>query len=151
MEFETNIADQSDQLLLDEMMNVLGFGVLQKFDRCRGAFADFFETIQYGVQLVRGEYACFLQGAGMSRAGLEFALEQAAIELEGSLPAFKGRVERLPEPARPHLHCATSASVCVLSEFLLSFAVKDFLFSLRARDRAGNPRIRMKPAASFWS
>src|SRR5215469_5400565 len=151
MELETNIADKRDQLLLDKMMHVLGFVVLQKFGRCCGAFADFLQAMEDGAPFVGREDACFLEGAGMSRAGLEFAFEQTAIELEGSLPAGKGPVELLPEAARPHFHRATSVSVGALAESLASFAGKGFLFSgrLRARDREGNPRMRMKPAASF--
>src|SRR5271166_394603 len=75
------------------------------------------------------------QSACVRLAGHDFLFEKRPIELDGSLPLIKQRVQGLAKAAGPHLHLTTS--------FLR--------FISRARVRAGSPRIWMKPFASFWS
>ena len=58
--------------------------------------------------------------------------EQAPVVRKRPLPPIEFGIERLPKPPRPHLHLVTS--------------MRDW-----ARERDGNPRMRMNPAASFWS
>src|SRR5882672_5985711 len=116
-------------------MDVLCFGVFQ-IRGDRRLFANLVESLKNGNQLARGEHSRLFQGAGVRPADRQFVTEQAAVKLKRALPLFEAGIQRLPEPARPHLHFTAS-----------------FVFSLRscASERDGNPRMRMKPAASFWS
>src|SRR5579871_5972099 len=125
-------SDQQDQLLLNEMVNVFGFGIVDKFGRGRGLLADLFQSLQNVNEFVGTEHFGILQGACMRSAGGEFVAQQAAVEVKRPLPAFEIGIQRLPESSRPHLHRSTSSRV-------------------RTREREGRPRMRMKPSASFWS
>src|SRR5271170_2416158 len=114
------------------MMNVFRFVVLEKCRRSSGLRPDLLQPLQDVDQLVGGKYASIFQRARVGAAGCEFVLQQTPVKAERPLPALEVRVQRLPEPPRPHLHQPTST--------------RD-----RAREREGSPRMRMNPAASFWS
>src|SRR5437763_9007577 len=103
------------------------------------------------MQFVRRKHARFFKRTSVRGAGLQLAFEQPAIEFKRPLPLFKCGIKWLPESSGPHLHCATSCGfVCESFAFFASFAVTCFsLLFLSARDRDGNPKIRMNPAASF--
>src|ERR1700722_1155038 len=114
------------------MMNVLGFIVVQKRRRSRSLRPDLLQSLQNADQFARGKYAGIFQRARVRTAGRELVLQQPPVKAERPLPAPEVRVQGLPEPARPHLHQPTATRE-------------------RAREREGSPRMRMNPAASFWS
>ena len=68
----SRFADQRDQLLLDEMMNVFRFTVVKKCRRRSSAFADLLQALQNADQFVRRKNAGILQRTRMRAAGGEF-------------------------------------------------------------------------------
>jgi hypothetical protein len=128
----SGFSDQRDEFLLHKVMNVLSFVVVEKRRRRRSLRPDLLQPLQNADQLARGKYVGIFQGARVRAAGRELVLQQPTVKAERPLPALEVRVQRLPEPARPHLHQPTSTRE-------------------RAREREGSPRMRMNPAASFWS
>jgi hypothetical protein len=103
----SGFADDRDELLFDEVMNIFRFGVFEKCGRYRGTLADLFQPLQNADELICGENPSILQRARMRAAGRKFVAEQSPVEAEGPLPALEFRIQRLPEPSRPHLHCFT--------------------------------------------
>src|SRR5262249_54141163 len=104
----------------------------------------------------RTQYAGLRQRSRVRLTGRHFVRQQDAVEGKRPLPLLEIRVQLLAEAARPHLHLltpdfATSDFVLPLSSIpalsTLIFGASDFS---RARERAGSPRMRMKPSASFW-
>ena len=73
--------------------------------------------------------------------------QQDAIERKRPLPLLEFRVQLLAEAARPHLHFATSELPLFIRRFRRQLRHLDFT---SARERAGRPRMRMNPSASFW-
>src|SRR5215469_509511 len=112
------------------MMYIFRLGIFEERRRARRLLPDLLETLQDADEFICGEKARTLQRAGMRTTGSEFITQQAAVEIKRPLPPFEFGIQRLPEPARPHLHRATSTRA-------------------RARDRDGRPRMRMNPSASF--
>src|SRR4051794_35622354 len=77
VEFVSRIAaDQRDELLLDEVMNVLSFFVLKKLRRRGGLLADLSQPLQDGDQLARREHTRRLQSLSVRPAGRQFMFEQ---------------------------------------------------------------------------
>ena len=132
MQFVAYFADPRYQLLLDEVVHILGLFVFDRTLRSCCHLANLLQALKNADEFVGRQNAGVLQGASVSAARSQFVMKQPSIEVKRPLPAFELRVQRLPEPARPHLHRATSTRP-------------------RARTREGNPRMRMNPAASFWS
>ena len=106
-------ADQRDELLFDEVVDVFGFRVVEEFQRRFGAVADFSERFCDLGKLFGGQHSGMFESVGVGAAGGEFEGQQPLIVRERPLPFFKFRVKRLPEAARPHLHCGTSTLACV--------------------------------------
>ena len=132
MKLVAGFPDQRDQLLLNEMVNVLRLVILEKCGRHRRLFADLLQPLQNADQLIGRQNTRGFQSARVRAAAHYFALQQPPVEGERPLPTLEIRIQRLPEPPGPHLHRATSTRA-------------------RALDLEGSPRIRMNPAASFWS
>src|SRR5215472_2703844 len=84
------------------------------------------------VGFLGAKHTCAYQRMRMRCAGSQLFRDQHAIERKRALPLLESRIERLFQPPGPHLHEKISC------------------FSL-ACERAGSPRMRMKPPASFWS
>src|SRR5580700_7422367 len=126
------VADPRYELLLDEMMHILSIIVLHESFGRSSHLAYLLQAFQNADELVRRQHASISQTASVGPARGEFIIQQPPVEIKRPLPAFELRVQRLPEPPRPHLHRVTSTRP-------------------RARVRDGSPRMRMKPAASFWS
>ncbi len=127
MQLVTHVPGQFHQALLDEVVHV--------FDRWivvwRYALAA--DLIQRGpccckLPLIQHARRCQRGRVGPARRHL--VRQQRAIEWERALPLLEVRILRLAETARPHLHFKVSACTS-------------------ARERAGSPRMRMKPSASF--
>src|SRR5580658_7537477 len=114
------------------MVHVLGFIVFHPTLGPGSHPANLLESFENADEFVGRQKSGSFQRAGMGPTGRQFVAQQPAVEVKRPLPAFELRVQRLLEPARPHLHRATSTRA-------------------RARVREGSPRIRMKPSASFWS
>src|SRR5579864_5264214 len=132
MQLVANLADQCDQLLLDKVVDVFRLIVLEESQGSRRLLANLLQPLQNADQFIRRQYPGILQRSRMRGARRKLVLQQTSVKTERPLPALEFRIQRLPEPSRPHLHCATST--------------RD-----RARDRDGSPRMRMNPSASFWS
>src|SRR5207237_8139326 len=97
---------------------------------------DLIQPLQDGNQFARRKHTCRLQGLRISSTCRQFVFEQPPVEVERTLPMFETGIQRLPEPARPHFHFNASFTFSALT---------------CAYERDGNPRMRMKPSASFWS
>src|SRR5262249_16886436 len=145
--------DQCDQLLFDKVVYVFCLSIIEELRlRCR-SLADLFESMLDGAQFFAGQNASAMERANMRGAGLQFELNQPAIEVERSLPAFESRSGRLAEAGGPGGERRTFSG-CFEFAPLVLLAMEGFAGTCRwvmARDREGSPRIRMKPAASFWS
>src|SRR5450631_4456 len=134
MQLVAGSADQRCELLFNKVVNVFGFRIVEKSGRRFGAVADFSQSFHDCGKLFGGENSGVCESVGMGAAGGEFEGQQPLIVGKRPLPSFKFGVKRLPEAAGPHFHCATS----------------NFTFArVWARQREGNPRMRMKPSASF--
>ena len=127
-------ADQRDELLFYEVVNVFRCRIVQKFGRGFGTAADFSQRFHNFGKFFGGQHSGVFQSVGVGAAGGEFEGQQPLIVRERPLPLFEFGVQRSPEAAGPHFHCATST---------FTFAC------VWARQRDGNPRMRMKPSASF--
>ncbi len=90
------------------MVNVFGFRIVEELRFGFGALADFFQRFYDCGKLVGGKHSRVLQGVGVGAAGGEFEGQQPLVVGKRPLPFFKFGVQRLPEAAGPHLHCATS-------------------------------------------
>src|SRR5579859_6070108 len=132
MQFVARVADHCGELFFYEVVHVFGLAVFYECRRSGSLFADLLQPLQDADQFVGRKNARSFERLRVRTAGCQFITQQADVEVEGPLPALELRVQRLPEPSRPHLHRATSTR-------------------LRAREREGSPRMRMNPAASFWS
>ena len=114
------------------MMHIFRFVVGQEGRFGLSLLADLLQAANDLSQLFRREHSCVFESARVGAARLKLVGQQALIERERTLPALKCGIEWLLEAARPHLHFATS-------------------WCSAAREREGSPRMRMNPAASFWS
>jgi hypothetical protein len=128
------VAPISGKLLFYEVVNVFGFRIVEKLRRRFSTVADFFQGFHNFGKLFGRKHSGVFESVGVGATGGEFEGQQPSIVGERALPFFKFGVKRLPEAAGPHLHCATST---------FTFAC------VWARQREGNPRMRMKPSASF--
>jgi hypothetical protein len=108
VELVSRLADERNQLLLDEVMNIFGFVVLQKRRIGLGFLTDLFETANDIGSLFRRQDARMLECPRVRTARLEFEWEQNLVKRKRPLPPFKRGIEGLPESARPHLHFVTS-------------------------------------------
>ena len=127
MELVTGLTGQLHQPLLDEMVNILDRRIVIL------GYAFTADLIQGGqrrrkLTVIQDAYGCQRGGVGPARRHL--VRQQRAVERKRALPLLEVRILSLSETARPHLHFQLSACTS-------------------ARERAGNPRIRMKPSASF--
>ena len=136
VQFVAGVADQRGELLFDEMMDVFGFIVFKISGRVRGVLSDLRQAVENRIEFAVRQNSGQPQGASVRSTGRKFVWQENAVKRKRPLPAFEIFIERLAEPAGPHFHFATSFSLC------------DF-WRACARERDGNPRIRMKPAASF--
>ena len=141
VQFVAQIADNRHQTLLDEVVDVFGFVVLEQASVFRNAIADLLQAAQHGLKFLERQDSGLRQRTRVGGTRLQLAFEQAAVEFPRPLPALKCWIKRLPEAARPHLHRVTS------SAFVGAIAFCFFM----ASDREGSPRMRINPAASFWS
>src|SRR5271154_2811005 len=109
------------------------------FEKCRRRcrqLANSFQALENRDLFGQIQNAGALQSASVGTAGSKLVSQQSPVKIKRTLPTFKSRIQRLPETASPHLHCAPSDLAPCLRAW--------------ARDRDGRPRMRMKPAASFW-
>ena len=162
-------ADQRGELLFDEVVDVFGFRIVQEFGVDLSATADFRESSQDFGEFFGGEHAGMFERVGVGAAGGEFEGQQSLIVGKRPLPFFKFGIKRLPEAAGPHLHWrprGQSAVICRTRGLRLFASVQitdsrayfenscNVVAFARpccvwARQREGNPRMRMKPSASF--
>src|SRR5580658_7604690 len=105
------------------MMYIFGFIVVHEAFGGSSYLTDLLQPFENADEFVCGENSGVSKGAGMGAARDEFIAQQTAVEVKRPLPMFKLRIQRLPEPARPHLHRRTSTRA-------------------RARVREGSPRMR---------
>ena len=113
VQFVAGIADQRGELLFDEVVDVFGFGIVEKLRRRFGAEADFLQRFHYLGKLFGGKHSSMFESVGVGAAGGEFEGQQPLIVGKRPLPFFKFGVKRLPEAAGPHLHCVTSVAMLV--------------------------------------
>src|SRR5258708_5030792 len=130
VEFFAGLADQIDELLLHEVMDIFGLVIVQIAGVFLGVPRNSGETFDDPVPLLGGQNSALAQRVRVGAARRQFIEQQLLVKWKRSLPFFKLRIERLPNPAGPHLHLIAS-------------------WRIRARDRAGRRRMRMTPAASF--
>src|SRR5690349_15502573 len=104
------------------MMYVLGFGVVEETCVLFCPCLNLPQSNHNRVVLIAREDSGCAQNLGMRTARREFVAQQLLIKRKRPLPLLEFGIERLPEPARPHLHFLTSCGC----------------FS-RARERAGSP------------
>ncbi len=125
--------DQRDQLLLDEMMNVLRFIVVEKRRRRRRLLADLLQPLQNADQFVRRQNSGCFQARARARCwpSSSYFSNRRSKPNDRCQRSKSGSSGCRNRPG-PHLHRATSTRA-------------------RARERDGSPRMRMNPAASFWS
>ena len=123
-----NLTGHFHQALLDVVMNVLDGRIIVFRHTLAG---DLVKREKRRRQLLLVQNASRLQRLGVRFARSDLVGQQYAIERKRPLPLLEIGVLRLAKAAGPHLHFAISAWT-------------------RARERAGSPRMRMKPSASFW-
>src|SRR5437868_14739736 len=114
------------------MMNIFGFVVGQEGRFGLSLLADLLQAANDLSQLFRREHCCVLEGSGVGAARLKLVGQQARIERERTLPAFKCGIEWLPEAARPQHPFGTPSCSA-------------------ARECEGIPPLPSNPAASTWS
>ncbi len=136
-------AHQRHELFLHKMVDVFCFRV-RKEVRLVTVALDLVQRRQNELALFAGQYSRGPERAGVRAAGRQLEAQQLLVERKRPLPLLELRIQRLPEPARPHLHFAASSTPA--RESCPSWPRRK-----RARERAGRPRMRMNPAASFWS
>jgi hypothetical protein len=108
VELVSSVADERNQLPLDEVMNIFGFVVLQKRRIGLGFLANLLKTANDIGSLFRRQDARMRERSGVRAAGVELEWQQDLVERKRPLPQFKRGIEWLPESARPHLHFVTS-------------------------------------------
>ena len=121
-------ASQFHQARLDVVVHILDrriVGLGNRFAR------DLLEREDRAGKLLRIQHSGAGERGRVRLAGSDFVRQQHAIEGKRPLPLLEFGILRLAEAARPHLHLTVSAWII-------------------ARERAGRPRMRMKPSASFW-
>ncbi len=148
-----DFAGKLHQPCFDVMMNVFDGRIISR----RHAFGrNLIERVQRSFELGVRQHAGLGQRGRVRLAGRHFVGQQDAVERKRPLPLLEFRIRRLLEAARPHLHfftpdCATADSKPPASSIPAlstpNFGTPDFT---NARERAGRPRMRMKPSASFW-
>ena len=103
-------ADQRGELLFYEVMDVLGFRIVEKLWIGLGAVGDVSQRFRDFRKFFRGKHTGVLESVGVGTAGGEFERQQPLVVGKRPLPFFKFRVQRLPEAAGPHFHSATSGA-----------------------------------------
>ena len=124
----TGFARQLHQAQLDVVVHVLDGRIVRP-----GNFftRNLLEGEDYPAKLLAGQHARLGNGDGVRLAGDYLEGQQHAVERKGALPLLEVGILRLAETAGPHFHLSVSAWT-------------------KARERAGKPRMRMNPSASFW-
>ena len=138
MQFQANIPGEFNQPALEEMVNVLGFAVFEKSSIALNRMLHMGKGVEQRLQLRCGEHAHSGKRTSVCAAGSHLLRQKSFVKRKRPLPLLEFRIQRPAEPARPHLHADTASSSGVALRRM-------------ARERAGSPRMRMKPAASFWS
>ncbi len=97
--------------------------------------ADLSQAGENRVVLSRSQHVGAGQRFGVGATRSQFLCQQAPVVEKRALPLVESRVGRLGKPSLPQGFQRTTTS-CLSSN---------------ARTRAGNPRMRINPSASFWS
>ena len=132
MELVAKLTYHSYQHQLHKVMNILRLLRFEETWIVLYLLANLLKSGCDAIGFLGGKHTCAYQRVSMRCAGSQFFRDQHTIEGKRALPLLESRIERLSQPPGPHLHEKISC------------------FSL-ACERAGRPRIRMKPPASFWS
>ena len=109
------IADQSDQLLLDEVVDVFRLGVVEKLRRCAALSPICSSPCRMQMSSSADRTPAHMQGVGVRAAGRQLVLQQARSNSNDRCQRLERGVERLAEAARPHLHFRST------SDFRLGF------------------------------
>ena len=144
MQLVSGFTDGRDELLLDEMVHVFRIRSFEQHWIGSCSELKFIKPTQNGGKFLARENACAAKGTRMSAAGSAFMAQKTAIEAERALPLLEVCVERLAHAPGPHLHASTPTGS------FTGFASPACCFLSSASDRAGSPRMRMNPSASFW-
>jgi hypothetical protein len=127
VQLEAHFSGQFHQPLFDVVVHVLNRRIV---GRGNPLSRDLIEGLERERKLSAVEHSCLGERGGMRLAGRHLVGHKNAIERKRALPLFEAGIRLLAEAARPHLHFRASACSS-------------------ARERAGSPRMRMKPSASF--
>ena len=104
MELVRRLANLFYELQFNEVMDVLSIGFVHHLGIRLARFPNLLQAIDNPRQLCGIEDARFFQGPGPSSARRQFIAQQATIKAERALPLIELRIERFPEPSRPHFH-----------------------------------------------
>ena len=130
MELVAKLTYHSYQHQLHKVMYIFRFPRFKERWIMLHLLADFLEGGGDAIGFLSSKHTCADQRMSMRCAGRQLFPDQHVIERKGALPLLESRIERLSQPPGPHLHEKISC---------LSLAC----------ERAGSPRMRMKPPASF--
>ncbi len=163
MQLVADFASKLYQPCFHIMMNVFDGRII---DRRRTFRRNLVERTQRGFELGEHQHTSLGQRGRVRFARRHFVRQQDAVERKRPLPLLEFGIRLMLEAARPHLHfftpdfftpdfftpnCATADSKPPASSIPAlstpNFGTPDFT---SARERAGKPRMRMKPSASFW-
>ena len=134
VELASHLAHVLHQPQLDKVVDV--FGIRFEIGGVGARpLADLSQAGENRVVLSRGQHAGAGQRLSVGATRSQFLPQQAPVVEKRALPLVEGGVGRLGKPPLPHSFHRTTTS-CLSSN---------------ARTRAGNPRMRINPSASFWS